>query len=83
MVQLVADANLHEKLESVRDRAEVRDAGGRLLGFFTPVSPEEAEMYRRAAAKIDPEEIRRRKEMNAPGRPFREVIESIMGKTES
>ena len=77
MRQLIADDNLRQKLETLDEQAEVRSPEGRLIGFFTPVTPAEEELYRRAAAEIDPQEVLRRKESGADGLSTEEVLDHL------
>ncbi len=49
MAVIVSDPRLSEQLQTVSDCAELRDATGRLLGFFIPLMISREELDRRAA----------------------------------
>ena len=59
MVQIRANEAVDSFLGSLKERAEVLDVEGKLLGYFEPVSLEE--QYRRAASLFTDEEIQRSK----------------------
>lgn len=65
MVSVIFDERTSAQLDDLRQQVEVRNAEGRLLGFFTPATEADAEMYRFARNAIDPQVVAKRK--NAPG----------------
>lgn len=77
MITLKADVSLPSVLGQVNETAEIRDAGGKLLGFFVPAGQEEAVLYREAASHFDAEEMKRRKQSGAKGYSTREVLEHL------
>jgi hypothetical protein len=58
-----------EALALATQLTAVADSGGRVLGYFAPTrdQPDEAKLYAQAAARIDPEELERRRR-NTRGR---------------
>jgi hypothetical protein len=61
MVTLTANEALPALLRQVREKAEIRDANGELLGFFTPRVASEDELYESTKNLFDSEgEIDRR-----------------------
>jgi hypothetical protein len=64
-------------LAKVAGLTEVRDAGGNVLGFFSPVTQHDAEAYARAAASFDRAEMQRRKNSPEPGRTTPDVLNRI------
>ena len=45
MIRIVVDEAISEKLTELGDSAELRDASGRLLGYFHPVEDDDYEGY--------------------------------------
>jgi hypothetical protein len=68
MVQLKADQDLGPTLVNLKERVEVLDAEGRLLGYFTPVESEADIVRRKAFAAYESGEYQRRKAMSE-GKP--------------
>ncbi len=68
MVSVTLDESAAAQLGDISLPVEIRDGKGRILGYFTPVSQAESEMYRLALASTDPQELARRK--NSPGPRF-------------
>ena len=62
MSTVTAPEGLLTLLSNLKERTEVRDSNGKLVGYFMPFSQDEAEKYERAKKLFDPEERRRRKE---------------------
>jgi hypothetical protein len=77
MNTITADPSLQQSLANLPGLTEVRDAGGNVLGYFSPASHQSAEAYAQAAAHFDPDEMKRRKASNEPGRPISEVLNRI------
>ena len=77
MTSLTADDNMLRILSQVNELAEIRDASGRVIGFFAPVSVERADLYAQAAAQVDPTEIQRRKEPGRKTHTTQEVLDHL------
>lgn len=77
MTTLTADEALSGQLRQVNGLAEIRDASGTILGFFTPVSLERAHLYAQAAAQTDPTEVQRRKEAGGKTHTTQEVLDHL------
>ena len=78
MSHLTATESMLEQLRGIVEPVEIRDARGKVLGLYTPVlSPEEEELYRKAATLFDPEELDRIEASEHEGRPLAEVWERI------
>jgi hypothetical protein len=77
MNTFTADTSLQQSLSSLPGLTAVRDSKGTLLGYFSPVAQKTAEAYVQAAAQLDPDEMKRRKSANEPGRTTSEVLERI------
>jgi hypothetical protein len=79
MVQLKADQNLGTAISHLKERAEVLDAEGRLLGYFTPVESEADILRRKAFAAYESGEYQRRKAMSEgkPGYTTAQVLEHL------
>lgn len=81
MITLTADEKMLAVLNQAKELAEVRDASGKVVGFFAPIAYENAKAYANAAAHIDPHEIARRKATNQKGHSTREVFEHLLSLT--
>ena len=77
MVTVTADAALQAVLGKLNEPAEIRDAGGKVIGYFAPAGQEEALLYLEAARQFDVEEMKRRKESGQKGYTTREVLEHL------
>jgi hypothetical protein len=77
MNTFTADPSLQASLAKLPGLTEVRDVGGNLLGYFSPALHSSPEAYARAAAQFDPQEMKRRKSSNEPGRITSEVLNRI------
>jgi hypothetical protein len=77
MDQLRVDGAMTAVLGRAKERAEILDEQGTLLGYFEPVESPEDELYRKAALLFDPEEIRRAKADDRPGHTTAEVLERL------
>jgi hypothetical protein len=73
MNTFTADTSLQQSLSNLPGLTEVRDAQGTVLGYFSPA----AHKTPQAAAHFDPEEMKRRKQSNEPGRTTSEVLSRI------
>jgi hypothetical protein len=79
---ITADTLLHQSLPRVTGLTEVRDTNGNLLGYYSPVTPSrstklDAATFAEAAARIDPEELKRRKESQEREYTTAEVLEHL------
>ena len=81
MTTLTADEAMLAVLRQANGLAEIRDPSGAIVGFFAPVSLERAHLHAQAAARIDPTEIKRRKESERQGHTTREVFEHLKSLT--
>lgn len=77
MIRLTADAAMKSKLGQLDQPAEIRDTDGNVIGYFTPAGHHEVLLYRDAAAHLDPDEMKRRKESGAKGFTTNEVLEHL------
>jgi hypothetical protein len=59
MITLTADETLHGRLAGMTEEAEIRDAGGALLGVFTPRAVAERKRHESVRALFDLEEADR------------------------
>jgi hypothetical protein len=59
MVQVKADGSMAAILGPIKERAEVLDDRGTLLGYFEPAVDTEEALYRHAATLFDPEEVQK------------------------
>jgi hypothetical protein len=58
MTTITTNRELRDALAELKEKTEVRDASGNLLGYFTPRQVEEELLYRYAEENFDPDEIR-------------------------
>lgn len=79
MVALVANSEFQAQLMDACEFSEIRDGTGRLLGYFMPVAPEDAELYRRAAEHFNPKEMERRLASNERRWTTEEVLARLDG----
>jgi hypothetical protein len=77
MNTLTADEAMLAILQQAKGLAEIRDVNGTIVGFFAPVSVERAHLYVQAAAQIDPQEIKRRKEAGGKTHTTQEVLDHL------
>jgi hypothetical protein len=77
MLTITADAAMLAKLRAANGLAEIRDGDGTVLGFYAPVSVDQAARYAAAAARIDRSELERRKAEEIGGYTTREVFEHL------
>jgi hypothetical protein len=58
---------------------EVRDANGKLLGYFIPADPDVSVDYEEVRKMFDPEEIKRRKERSRSdyGRSLDQIMDKL------
>jgi hypothetical protein len=77
MTKITVDSTTLAVLAQATSLAEVRDSSGTLIGFFAPASLEHADLYAQAAARINPQEIRRRAEAGGKTYTTGEVLEHL------
>ena len=78
MHTLTADNSLQQSLAGLPGLTEVRDTQGTVIGYFSPVSNKNPEVYAQAAAHFDPDEMKQRKLSNQQGRTTNEVLSRIV-----
>jgi hypothetical protein len=77
MTIVTADQVLQNLIAGLKEKAEVRDAEGNLLGFLTPREIEEELLYEHAAQIFDPTEIKRQLEEQKAGDPIERVLDRL------
>ena len=77
MVQLRMDEAMTALIEPIKERAEVLDDRGTLLGYFIPAESPEERLRRKAFAEYDPERARRRRESPEGGFTTEQVLEHL------
>jgi hypothetical protein len=77
MNTFTADSSLQDSLAKLPGLTEVRDSGGKVLGYFSPASHGLPEAYAQAAAHFDSDEMKRRKASNDKGRTTDEVLKRL------
>jgi hypothetical protein len=77
MTVITANQELQHALAGLREKTEVRDASGNLLGYFTPRQVEEELLYRYAEETFDPDEIRRLLSTQTSGFRIEQVMEHL------
>lgn len=77
MASITVDENFKKSVGDVTQEVVVYDAEGRALGSFRPYDETEARLVAEVMKRVDWDEIRRREELNRPGRTTAEVWERI------
>jgi hypothetical protein len=78
MVTVTANEQLHALLAGVTEEAEIRDADGNVLGYYTPRARAEARLYEKARALFDSAQTKRRKEAErGKGYTIEQVMERL------
>lgn len=77
MTTITASDAVQGLLGGLTATTEIRDASGNVLGYYTPAVERERQLYERAKAHFDPEEMKRRAESNAPGYSFEQVMDHL------
>ena len=78
MATITANVAIQQWLERLKDVTEIRDDKGNVIGIFTPADNTEAEMYARAKALFDPQEMERlAREYEGKGRPLAEIWKDL------
>jgi hypothetical protein len=58
MIQVQTDEAAASILRPLKERAELLDDQGTLIGYFYPVDDDQEALYRHAATLFDPDEVR-------------------------
>lgn len=82
MTRLIANDALLAFLNQTEDLAEIRDASGKVIGYYAPAAAGHAARRAGLAAQIDPEEIRRRKAEPGQRLSTVEVFEHLLSITQ-
>jgi hypothetical protein len=69
------------QLSQVKGLTEIRDASGKVIGYFTPATLGLSHPKPGAPPQLDPAEIERRKQSQEKGRTTREVFEHLLAVT--
>ena len=77
MIQIIADAGVQSTLAGVVETVEVRGAQGELLGYFSPACPETARLYAESAARLNPQELSRRRVAHEPALTTADVLDHL------
>lgn len=76
MLTVHADNAMKAELRKATSLAQVCDTDGTVIGFFAPVSLENAARYAEAAARIDPM-LHKRQPKDGPTKTTAEVLEHL------
>ena len=79
MKSVIVDGLVAEEMSKAEALVEVRDATGKMLGFFAAVKMDQAAQYAEAAAGIDPWALLRARREPGNGRSTAEVMERLQG----
>lgn len=74
MTRVLLDRETLAKLHDIRERLELCDESGQILGYLTPVA--DGSQYRDLKPPVGEDELRRR-EREAGGRPLKEILEDL------
>jgi hypothetical protein len=78
---LTAGPAMQAVLSGLKEKTEVRDADGNIIGYFTPREVEHEAIYAWAKTQFDPVELRRRlREEKGRGAPLEEVMRRIQAR---
>lgn len=76
MTSITVDDSLGGQLADLEDRAELRDQGGRVVGYFLTDEAYKQMIYDLMSAQVSEEELERR--MHEPGdRPLEQILKSL------
>jgi hypothetical protein len=81
MTTLIASDAVLQVLSQAKEPVEVRDSSGRTIGYYAPVSVDQAGAVARALARIDWAEMDCRSQSTEPGFTTREVFEYLKSLT--
>jgi hypothetical protein len=77
MVQVKADGAMSAILEPIKERAEILNDQGALMGYFEPVDEEEEALYRHAATLFDPEEVQKAQSIEGRWSTTAEILDRL------
>jgi hypothetical protein len=77
MQSVTVDVPVAEEMSKAEALVEVRDASGKVLGFFAAVKMDQAAEYAQAAAGVDPWALLRARREPENGRSTAEVLEHL------
>jgi len=77
MTPITASRELQDALAGVKEKTEVRDTSGNLLGYFMPRQVEEELLYQYAEENFDPDEIQRLLSTQKDGFTIEQVMEHL------
>ena len=77
MTILTANDVVQAFLTPIKEATEIRDAGGNLLGYFTPASCAEDPLYQQDITQFDLEELKRRAASKERGYTTEEVLNHL------
>jgi hypothetical protein len=79
MSAITLDETLYQKLPTLHESTEIRDAAGKVLGVFTPIegSYYNQQIPQHILDKIDWDEVERRANRPAKGRTTDEVLKRL------
>jgi hypothetical protein len=77
MQTVTVDGPVAEELSKAEALVEVRDAAGKMLGFFAAVKMDQAAEYAQAAAGVDPWALLRARQGPLNSRSTAEVLEHL------
>ena len=77
MNRVTANASLQQSLGALQGLTEIRDAHGRVIGYFSPAAAKAAAAYSQAAAHFDAKEMQRRKASGEKGLTTAEVVDHL------
>jgi hypothetical protein len=78
MNTVTADSAFQQSLNGLKGLTEIRDARGKVIGYFSPATADKtAASYAQAAAHFDAEEMKRRKESGEKGLTTPEVLNHL------
>lgn len=66
-----------ERLSSCRERVELRDENGHLVGFFIPSLRDDAEMWEEARNAFTDEDIARARKETGKGVPLQDILQRL------
>jgi hypothetical protein len=81
MTTLIASDAVLQMLQQAKDPVEIRDGNGRTVGYYAPVSLDQAAVVARSLARIDWAEMDRRSRSTDPGVSTCEVFRYLQSLT--
>ena len=77
MVRLTVDRDTRSKLRDLRERLQLCDENGRVLGYFQPVV--DPSLYEGVDSMVSQEELNRRSKEGG-GRPLADILADLEGR---